>query len=111
VEYMQRVEKLAAHLLTSPPVATMSRPPITSHVLDTGTGSRAHPLYCLLPLALRAQLSHCAFVSRLTAIMDMGVGVWMACGWRFDQECVGLVLSSKPAQGVSVVLDVQTSSG
>lgn len=52
---MQRVEKLAAHLLKSPPVATMSRPPITSHVLDTGTGSRAHPLHCLLPLAFRAR--------------------------------------------------------
>eukprot|EP00802_Teleaulax_amphioxeia_P031211 Tamp_34307.p1 GENE.Tamp_34307~~Tamp_34307.p1 ORF type:complete len:134 (+),score=24.69 Tamp_34307:18-419(+) len=51
---MQRVEKLAAHLLKSQPAA-MSRPPITSHVLDTGTG--------------------------------------------------------KPAEGVSVVLDMQTSSG
>mmetsp|Transcript_12542 Transcript_12542/g.18207 ORF Transcript_12542/g.18207 Transcript_12542/m.18207 type:complete len:134 (+) Transcript_12542:62-463(+) len=37
---MHRVHKLASHLLQSPPAA-MSRPPITSHVLDTGTGKPA----------------------------------------------------------------------
>ena len=60
---MQRVEKLAAHLLKSQPAA-MSRPPITSHVLDTGTGSEAPLLAAAslfaLPLRAHAHAHACA---------------------------------------------------
>ncbi|KAJ1482834.1 hypothetical protein T484DRAFT_1623766 [Baffinella frigidus] len=48
---MHRVEKLASHMLggfTQPPPASSGRPPITSHVLDTGTGRPAQGVHILL---------------------------------------------------------------